>query len=98
MHSIFQTYIPSDIITSFPKVAAKFPEGDVWVDIMPNTEYNKPLFKAAIAKTQDYGLWVRILHTSGSWYTPPSLHGTDANKPLGRIYHVARFDSYINQQ
>jgi len=79
--STFQVYIPSDMIAIFPKVAETFPEGDVWVDMMPSSERNEPLFKASLAKAKRYGLWVRVLHSNSSFHCPKNLRGIPGNKP-----------------
>ena len=77
----YQVYIPSDMIAIFPKVAETFPEGDVWVDMMPSSERNDPLWKAAEKKVKDYGLWARILHPNSSFHCPTKYHGIPANRP-----------------
>ena len=77
--STFQVYIPSDMIATFPKVAETFPEGDVWVDMMPSSERNTPLWEASLKKAQNYRLWVRVLWPSSSFHC---IHrGLRANKP-----------------
>jgi hypothetical protein len=75
----FQVYIPSDMIATFPKVAETFPEGDVWVDMMPSSERNTPLWEASLKKAQNYGLWVRVLWPSSSFHC--IKRGIPANKP-----------------
>ena len=75
----YQVYIPSDMIAIFPKVAETFPEGDVWVDMMPSSERNTPLWEAAEKKAKHYGLWVRVLWPNSSFHC---IHrGLRANKP-----------------
>lgn len=75
----FQVYIPSDMIAIFPKVAENFPEGNVWVDMMPSSERNTPLWEASLKKAQNYGLWVRVLWPNSSFHC--TYRGLPANKP-----------------
>ena len=75
----FQVYIPSDMIATFPKVAETFPEGDVWVDMMPSSERNTPLWEASLKKAQHYGLWVRVLWPNSSFHC--TYRGLPGNKP-----------------